>query len=298
MLRLNLLRVFHVVVQKQSVLKASEALFISQPAVSNALKKLQSDIEIRLFYKKGRALALTEHGQALYTMTTRLFGVEAEIEAFLEQIKSNAKQNIHLGLVTIYERFGIEEILQYFSSIDKSISVSIHSGNSKSIVEMLQNNRIDMGISGNVVQDANLQYMPYKRHKIFLVAPKGHKLYGNKTFTVDDIRDEPMVFKESGSSVRQTVDNFFGKYAVTPNSIMELSNLDSILNLVKREKCLTLLPDLSVQEKLGKDRSFSIAKSTDDSLAFNTYVVWHKEGMYAESTRNIIEQFCALANKA
>ena len=273
MLALNFLRVFHIVAQKQSVVKASKAMCISQPAVSNALKKLQNDIDIRLFHKTGRILVLTEHGEALYEKTQRLFGVESEIEDFLEEIRANARKNIHVGLVTIHERFGIERIMQCFAEINPSISVSIHSGNSRVIVEMLQSNSIDMGISGDMLIDANLHYKAYTKHEIFLVAPGGHRLYGRKSFTAVDICGERMALKETGSSVRHTIDAFFAKFAVISNMVVELSNLDSILSLTARENCITFLPDLFVSKRLSGDDSFSAARSAQEEIAFSTYVV-------------------------
>ena len=296
MLALNLLRVFHIVAQTQSVVKASKAMFISQPAVSNALKKLQKDLDIRLFRKSGRILVLTEHGEALYEKTGRLFEVESEIEAFLAEIQANARKNIHVGLVTIYERSGLARIMQYFSEIDPSISVSIRSGNSRAIVEMLQNNSIDMGISGNVVIDASLHYKPYTKHEILLVVPRGHSLYGRESFNVDDIERERMVLKEIGSSVRHTIDKFFAKFAVSPNAIVELSNLDSILSLTARENCITFLPDWFVAEKLSGDDSFSIARSAQEEISFSTYVVWRKDGANSESIRRFVGQFCDLVD--
>ena len=297
MLRLNLLRVFHEVATRQSVVKASEALFISQPAISNALKKLQKDIEVRLFHKTGRNLTLTEHGETLLSMTVRLFKVENEIRDFLAELRSDAKQNIHVGLVTIYERFGIEQVIQYFSEIDPSLSVSIHSGNSKAVIEMLLTSSIDMGICGNVLVNSNLHYKPYKRHEIFLVAPRGHRLYGLKDFSADDIRGERMVLKETGSSVRHTMNAFFQQFAINPAVVMELSNIDSILNIAEREKCITFLPDMSISEKLSGDGKFTFARPMEAGIAFNTYVVWRKDGLYTETTRAIIEQFCSLGAK-
>ncbi len=295
MLPLNLLRVFHVVAREQNMVKASELLFVSQPAVSNALKKLQSDIGIRLFYKNGRNLCLTEHGQELYKMTGPLFTAESEIERFFEQIKATTRQSIHIGLVTIYERFGIEKILQHFSQVDHSISVSIHSGNSQGIAEMLLNKKIDMGISGDVLANPSLAYQLYQRHEVFMVVPAGHRLYGQATFTARDVENERMVLKETGSSVRRTINIFFEETGITPQVITELSNLDSILNLVRRENCITFLPDLSVPDTSAKDSPFSAASHAKGPLCFNTYIVYHKDGMYTEYTRKIIEQFRAVA---
>jgi len=289
MLSLNFLRVFNVVVEQKSVIRASEKLFISQPAVSAALKKFQAEIDIRLFHKAGRTLALTEQGAMLYELTKRMFETEQEIEDLVRSLNSKEKHVIHLGLVTIYERFGVEDILHDFAKIDKNISVSIHSGNSARVVEMLGNKRWDMGIAGNVTQDNRLRYDFYRSHEVFLVAPKGHRLYGKREFSAADINGERVVLKEPGSSVRATLDAFFSRDKVRIIPVMELSNIDSILSLAETENCITFLPDLSI---VGLDKKrFSKAGLKGEALSFSTYVVTHPPSEYTAAKRAVIQAF-------
>ncbi len=292
MLNLNMLRVFHAVAKNKSVVKAATALFISQPAVSNALKRLQRDSGIRLFHKTGRTLTLTEHGAALYILTVRLFDVEKEIESLFGHVSSKARHTIHVGLVTIYERFGIADIMRYFSEVDSSLSVSIHSGNSRSIVEMLLDHSIDLAISGDVVVNDSLRQNFYKRHEVLMVAPRGHALYGNPTFTGEDLQGKRVVLKEAGSSARKTMDVFLDKFAVNPIIVMELSNIDAILNLAKSELCLAFLPDMSINETHISEGLFSVARSEEHDLSFSTYIISHAPETYAETTRKIIDRFC------
>lgn len=294
MLNLNALRVFHMVATKQSLSKAAEALFISQPAISNTLKKMQNEKKVQLFYKTGRTLALTEHGLALHALTTRFFAMEAEIEHLLGSIHSNTKRTLHIGLATIYERFGIGEIKKQFSEIDSNLAISIHSGNSKSMLAMLQDKSIDIAIAANLSSYENFVSHFYREHEVFLVAPRGHRLYGKSTFTSEDIRGERMVLKEVGSAVRKTLSTFFNAYSITPDIVMELSNLDSMLNLVESEKCLTFLPDMSVEDITTTRKGFSNARCKDHALLFSTFVIWHNSEDYDLVKKNYIEQFCAL----
>ena len=289
MFSLNQLRVFNSVVEQKSVIRASEKLFISQPAVSTALRKLQDEIDIHLFHKVGRSLVLTEQGNMLYDLTKRMFETEKKIRDLVTWLHSEEKQTLHMGLVTIYERFGVKDILNDFAAIDKNLSVSIHSGNSATIVEMLGNRRWDMGIAGNVIQDRRLCYDFYKKHAVFLMVPRRHRLYGKRMFSAKDIHGERAVLKETGSSVRSTVDKFFARDAVRIIPVMELSNIDSILGLAETENCITFLPDLSVRG-VNKER-FSKALLKGSELAFSTYVVTHPSSEYTTSKRQLIAAF-------
>lgn len=293
MLNLNLLRVFHEVAEKKSVAKAAATLFVSQPAVSNALKRLQQESGVYFFHKTGRTLTLTSHGIELFSLTTQMFTLESKIEKMFNEAKEHSRHSIRLGLATIYERFGVAEIKKYFSAFDDAIAISVHSGNSLALLKDLEEQNIDIAIVGDVLRHQKFSYQFYKQHHIYLVVPKGHRLYGKKEFSHADIRGERMVIKEKGSSVRKTVDAYIDTYAVHPAVIIELSNIDAIFNLVNLEKCLTFLPDLSITEQPDPGGMYSIARCTDIDLCFSTYIVRHVHGEYPDATREIITQFCA-----
>jgi DNA-binding transcriptional LysR family regulator len=289
MLNLNLLRVFNAVAEHKSVVRASEKLFISQPAVSTALKKLQDEIDVRLFQKFGRSLSITEQGALLYALTRRMFTTEKEIEELVANLNSKEKQSIHMGLVSIYERFGLKDILHDFAEIDKNLSISVHSGNSTTIVQMLGGKHLDMGIAGNVVKDLKLRYDLYREHEVFLVAPGGHRLYGRKIFTAEDIRGERVVLKEPGSSARTTLDNFLARNDARVVPVMELSNIDSILHLAEAENCITFLPDISLTDV--DEKRFSKAGLKDERLFFPIYVITHPPSEYTNAKRQIVKAF-------
>ena len=103
---------------------------------------------------------------------------------------------------------------------------------------------------------------------------------------------EKVVLKERGSSARLTVDNFVVRDNVQFMPIMELSNIDSILNLVETEKCITFLPDLSVRG-LPKKR-LSTARFEGEKILFSTYVITYPTSEYTSSKRRIIEAFLEL----
>ena len=295
MISLHSLRVFNAVVEQKSVVLAAEKLFISQPAVSVSLKKLQDEIHVRLFHKSGRNLVVTEQGNMLYSLTKKLFGVEKEIEELVSKLNSQESQSIHVGLVTLYERFGSEEILHKFSGLDKNLSVVVHSGNSAAIMEMLGRNTLDIGIVGNITGDINLVTTHYRQHEIFLVAPKGHRLFGKKNFLASDIHNERVVLKELGSSVRNTVDNFLQRYEVKTIPVMELSNIDAILSLVETEQCITFLPDLSVAAL--PNEKFSKARFQPEKLSFPIYIATYKPEHYTVAKWQIVKSFLEQAGR-
>jgi len=290
---LNLWRAFNAVAEYKSMSKASEKLFVSQPAISNALKKLQAEIGVSLFKKSGRGLVMTEQGDAIYELVRRMFDTEKEIERLVASLSAHETPSIHIGLATLYERFAVEDILFDFAKINKNISITIHSGNSATIAEKMDDKSLDLGIAGNIIKNNKLLFAPYREHEVFLVAPKGHKLYGKTTFTASDINGEKVVLKERGSAARFSVDNFIIRNNIQLMSIVELSNIDTILNLVTIEKCIAFLPDLSICG-LAKERFSAAQFKGEEKIFFSTYVITYPLSEYTRSKRQIVEAFLEL----
>ena len=298
MINLNLLRVFHQVVEQHGVSGAAEKLFISQPAVSNALKRLQNDIGEELFVKQGRLLELSACGRALYEITGRLCELEVEIENLIRQQNRPGQHTLHLGLVTIYERFHMGDILALLQRFDTGISVSVHSGNSQAVLKMLQERSIDMAITGEASHDERLLCTTYKRHAVHLVVPRGHPLYGRASFSHEDLQQARMVLKEPGSAVRRVVDEYLKTTGVVPAILAELSNIDSIFDIITKEKCLSFLPDMSVTQYRQEGSAFGIVPCADAPLGFHTYIVTHDVGYYPSFMQPVIRhvhQNCACA---
>ncbi len=297
MLNLNNLRVFYLVAKNQSLLMASKELYISQPAVSNALKKIQKDLGMTLFNKSGRNLELTEKGKKLYEHAHKLFEAEKDIEKFISHADEEKTSSIKLGIVTLYERFAMLNIMSCFEGSDEDITVSVQSGNSRRLIQLLEESKVDMAITGDLIQEnkCKLLFTTYAKHLNYLVIPKGHKLFGKKSFLPKDIHLERMVLKEMGSSVRRSVDNYFIQHKIQAKTVAELSNLDSLLDVAMHEKCLTLIPDMALEGMLKDNSNFSFALPKDDEIAFYIYLATRQKEDYP---KNVWNKICDFSNAA
>ena len=289
MLNFNLLRVFYAVARTRSVVRAAEKLYISQPAVSSGLKKLQQRYGISLFAKEGRNLVLTKDGEQLLDIAEKIFAAEKEAEHFLASLENPQNITIHLGLVTLYERSGVPDIIEQFKSVNKKITLSIHSGNSKSLTQRLLSHEIDMAISSDV---ANIKFENtffYKKHRIFLVVPEGHRLFGKRVFDPEALQNENVLLKEVGSAVRANVDNYIRSNNIRLNVFSELSNFDSMLDIMQNDNCIAFFPDDIVSHLHLGEEGFSVLEPRQP-IEFSTYIYLRKVSSYPESIKKYLTE--------
>ncbi|MBO4318327.1 MAG: LysR family transcriptional regulator [Mailhella sp.] len=283
MLNLNQLRIFYEVARTRSVVRAAEKLFISQPAVSTGLKKLQHQYGISLFTKEGRNLSLTKDGEQLLEISERIFSSELEAESLLHSLRSPQSITLNIGLVTLYERSGLVDLISKFQTINNKIKLSIHSGNSRSLIEQLLLKQIDMAIASNVTSARFKNCFFYKKHRIYLIVPKGHRLYSEKLFSPADIQGERVVLKEPGSAVRAGVDSYLKKNGLSIDVFAEFSNFDSMLEVMLKNKCIAFFPDDIISHVNMSSDLFSILDTDQSPIEFSTYFYIRNIATYPEN---------------
>lgn len=279
----------------KSVNRAAELLFVSQPAVSNGLKRFQQEIELELFEKQGRRMVLTPTGEKLAELTERLFNTENDIEQYISEITQKRTDSIRIGVATLYERFAMVDLMACFDNTDSDITISVTSGNSRSLLQSLKDNEVDMILSGDVGVHEHFYLNFLKKHHIGLVVPEGHKLYGNPTFSLEDLSGELMIMKEEGSAVRRSVDSYLSENDVPFDIKTELSNLDTILSIASKEKCITFLPDLALDHILTDSSPFSVSYPEHGELSFSMFLITLPENSYPRWLWNRIQSFAKKA---
>lgn len=292
MINFNLLRVFRMVAHTHSVVLAAERLYVSQPAVSSALKKLQQHCGLSLFQKSGRTIVLTKDGEYLLGIADKIFALEREIEDFIKSSGQHRNLYLHVGLVTLYERSGVTSFLEKLKEIDNSVSVSIHSGNSTFLIEKLRANEIDMTIAGDIdiSSISGIERSYYRKHEIFLGVPRGHRLFGRETFLLEDLQGETLVSKDTGSAVRYCVDRYMEKHGITAFSSTELSNFDAILEIMRRDGSISFFPDDIAASLHVPNGDFALLRPCGEPLEFRTYIYTRRISSYAPAVRDFLKE--------
>lgn len=239
-------------------------------------------------------MVLTSTGENLAKLTERLFNAENDIEQYISEVTQKRSGTIQMGVATLYERFAMVELMACFDKDDSRVTISVTSGNSRNLLQGLKDHKVDMIISGDMGVDENYALNFLKKHEICLVVPEGHKLYGQPFFSLDDLTGELMVMKEEGSAVRRSVDSYLLKNDVAFDIKTELSNLDSILEITSKEKCITFLPDLAIEHILSHSSPFSISYPVHGELSFSMYLITLPENSYPRWLWNRIQSFATV----
>ncbi len=197
------LKAFHAVAVHGSFTRAAERLFLSQPAISDQVRKLEERFGVLLFHRNKRSVRLTDLGERLLGITQRLFGVQAEAQELLQD--SQALQTGSLVLAVDAPVHVLPQIARFCERYP-GISVKIETGNTDESLSRLFNYQADLALLGRDVNDERLFSVPLRSDPMVAFVAQTHPWASRDSICLADLDDTPLVLREVGSVTRQTLE--------------------------------------------------------------------------------------------
>jgi len=245
---LNQLQIFLKIVKTKSITKASEALNLTQPAVSIQLKKLQDQFEIPLTEIVGKKIHITEFGSE----------IAASVEKIMDEIdiinnKTSSFQGHLIGKLRISVvstgKYVMPFYISDFIKENPNIELSIDVTNQYSVTEQLKNNEIDFGLVSTLPKKIKVDKLDLIPNKIYLVGlslPKQTKK--NQPYSI--FQDNPLIFREQGSGTRQTMEQFLKKNKITVLKKIELTSNEAVKQALLAGLGFSIMPIIGIKNEL------------------------------------------------
>ncbi|NMZ80451.1 LysR family transcriptional regulator [Pseudomonas mandelii] len=197
------LKAFHAVAVHGSFTKAAERLFLTQPAISDQVRKLEERFGVLLFHRNKRSVRLTDLGERLLSITQRLFVIEDEAQELLHD--SRALQTGSLILAVDAPVHLLPQIARFCERYP-GISVKIETGNTDESLFRLFNYQADLALLGRDVSDERLISLPLRNDPMVAFVSHNHPWADRESICLADLHDTPLVLREIGSVTRQTLE--------------------------------------------------------------------------------------------
>jgi aminoethylphosphonate catabolism LysR family transcriptional regulator len=230
-MRLAHLRSFFAVARHRGFTAGARALHVSQPTVTAQVRALEETYSIELFTRRGRNVALTAAGEALYGIAERIFEQEEEALALLQNTGELRAGRLRVGAVGPYH---VMEMLAAFHARHPAIELAVSLGNSEQIVAGLLDRSTDVAVLAQYAHDARLHFVPFRSHRVVLFVPKGHRLARRRGVRLAELASEPMIVRECGSTTRKAMEDALRNAGVSPPIAMEIGSREAVREAVIR----------------------------------------------------------------
>ncbi len=251
----NKLHIFKVVAEHLSFTKASERLFISQPAVSKTIKNLEESYKSNFFIRRRNSIELTEDGKAFLIYADRILSVFDEMEQRFLHLKDALPEKIYFGVSTTAANYIIPKILAKFSTQHPQVQFEITSGNSEEIEGLILNEHLNFGITEGKHTNKQLHFKKFIKDEIVLVTNVRNVSLKNNTIDKLVLKQLPLLERELGSGTRDVIYEILKENDITNlNTILHLNSTEAIKNYLYHSDSYAFLSIHSLTEDLINNR--------------------------------------------
>ena len=232
---LNYYKAFYMVAKYKNISKAADALFISQPAISKSLSRLEENLGCVLFSRTSRGVSLTADGEILYERIREAF---AAIEAGEEELRHRTELGIgqlRIGVSTTLCKYILLPYLQNFIRQHPHIRITIECQSTLHTVELLESGQIDIGLIGAPKHHGTLTFLPLKKIQDTFVATQSYL----DNLSIREHEDSnlflsaTLMLLDEENITRQYINDYFYRNQIKTNQILEVSSMDLLIEFAK-----------------------------------------------------------------
>ncbi|SHJ16652.1 LysR family transcriptional regulator [Lutispora thermophila] len=258
MIKLELYRVFCEVAKQQSLSKAAAVLYMTQPAVSQAIAQLERDLGLRLFTRTSKGVILTNEGKLLYEYANSAINLIKKGEEKLEEWKNLSAGELKIGVGDTISRHYLLPYLEKFHSLYSNIKLKIINKTTLELCALVKSGEIDIAICNLPIEDPALEIMKIMDiHDIFVCG----NLYRNKlpqVLSLEQLANLPLILLEPKSNSRLYVEKFFLSKGISIKPEIELGSHDLLLEFARINLGISCVIREFSQEYLKKKELFEI----------------------------------------
>jgi DNA-binding transcriptional LysR family regulator len=228
------LQVFHAVAKHLSFTKASEALFMTQPAVTFQVKQLEEGLNTRLFDRAHGRISLTPAGQVAFEYAERILGLSAELDKRLKEMSGHAAGPLLIGASMTIGEYVLPQLIGKFKARFPEVAPTLFVGNSEAVQDRVGERSLDLGFIEGESHRATLLSELCCEDELQVTCAPSHALAKEPFVPPQSLCNHGYLSREAGSGTREVIDRYLRKAGVQPESldvVVELGSPEALKGL-------------------------------------------------------------------
>jgi len=246
---INQLEVLVAVAREKSFSRAAEVLDRTQPAVSQAIRRLEGEVGEKLFDRSSKDGTLTFAGEVLLDYAKQMLNLRHSAQNALREMR-----DLHHGKVTIsaneHTVFYLLPVIQRFRELYPLIKIEVQRGVASRIPKEITAREVELGVISFKPTDESLKSISVVADELALIVSPKHPFAKRGSVSITELGDQTFIAHNALSPYRQKVIESFDKYGTQLNISVELPSLEAIKRLVEKGVGIALVPKLTAQAEL------------------------------------------------
>jgi DNA-binding transcriptional LysR family regulator len=283
---LHQLEIFHKVSELKSVTKASEELFLTQPAVSIQLKNFQDQFKIPLFEVVGRKIYITEFGEEITKTAENILNEVKSINYKALSFQGELAGKLKIAIVST-AKYVMPYFLTDFINEHKGVDLSMDVTNKAEVVRSLENNEIDFAMVSTIPKQLKINRIQLMDNKLYLVGGKQHKTK-SKSISIKEFEKLPLIYREQGSATRKKMEDFIASNNISTYKKMELKSNEAVKQAIIAGLGYSIMPLIGIKNEL-KDGDLQVIPVKKLPMTTNWNLIWLKSKNLSSIAKSFVE---------
>lgn len=277
--------------------KAAKSLYISQPYLTQVIKRAESELNCELIMRNKLPYRLTEQGKIYYQYLTSLENKYSRLLKDISDASNIDRTVIKIGVLPSLGTYLLPLFIPEFLDKHPNCRIELTEVLPEKSERLTQNNELDFWIGQNSRNiSPNLNSVSWGRHRYRAIIPRCCDLYQNETAVIPEgaidiskILCQRLVLTSKGSAIRKQIDQLLNIYKVEPNIIMESTDIYTVLKLATGNLGLAIVPEsVHVKEVPSK---YNIYPIPIDELSLDYFMAYHTEKKLTDIENDLIDAF-------
>ena len=280
---INQLEVLMAVAQEKSFSRAAEKLHRTQPAISQAIRRLETEIGEPLFDRSSKDGTMTAEGRVLFGLAQQIMNLRHSAHAAIKDLKGLQRGKLNLS-ANEYTVMYLLPLLPAFRARHPHIKIEVKRSLASRISSEILARETEIGIVSFKPNDAAITSVAVLTDDLALIVPPNHPLAGKKIVSVRELGAESFVAHNVPSPYRERVVRTFEKYRTPLNISLEMPTLEAIKRFVEGGMGVALVPRLTAQAEIARGQVAALAVR-EMKLERRLYLVYRKGATLSHAAR-------------
>jgi DNA-binding transcriptional LysR family regulator len=249
-LNMNQLRSFYTAAKLGSITKAAEELFVTPSAVTLQIKQLEENIGIRLLFRAGNSMHLTDVGVIVYERARKVFEDTHNLEIFIADIIKGKSGTLKMGCSETAAIYVMPMLIKAFKHAYPGITFAVDRGPNEDMVRSLLNHRNDLIVAHYRPDEKRIKMRYMGKKEIILIAANESVMLPQIVASATELRKVPLIVPIQGSATREIVLEHLKGFEISPRIVIESSSIELTKKLVREDEGVSFLCRDTVQDDL------------------------------------------------
>jgi len=233
------------VARLNSVSRAAETLYVTQPTLTARLHALERELGERLFVRARHGMRLTDAGRAFMPYAERAVRALREGRRAIEELETGHAGQLQLAAAPAVSTYILPAVLENFVAAHPRVEVAVKTGHSEDVLRMVLSDQAQVGL-GRALRHPDVVLQPFYEEELVLVVAPDHPFARQPLVTMAEVGSEQLIMFDRTSSYYEITHAAFLSAGVTLRGLMELDNIEAAKKMVERGLGVSLLPRTAV----------------------------------------------------